>query len=104
MRTRTFVLVGLLVALVIAGFGSYYASSRPDGLNRVAQQHGFSAQEQESATADSPLAGYSTDGVHDQRLSVGLAGVAGCAVVLLVGGGLFWLLRRRGPSADRTET
>jgi hypothetical protein len=47
---------GLLVAVILAGVASYYASSDPDGLTNVAQEQGF-ATESESATADSPLAG-----------------------------------------------
>ena len=35
-RTRTFVLVGVVVALLIAGVGSWYASSAPDGLEATA--------------------------------------------------------------------
>ena len=31
-RTTGFLLAGLLVALVVAGIGSYYASGSPDGL------------------------------------------------------------------------
>ncbi|HEX6514232.1 MAG TPA: PDGLE domain-containing protein, partial [Nocardioidaceae bacterium] len=41
MRTRTFLVVGFLVALLLAGVVSYYASGSPDGLNRVAQDNGF---------------------------------------------------------------
>ena len=38
----------------------------------------------DSATADSPLAGYPTRGVDDDRLSGGIAGVAGVVVMLLL--------------------
>jgi len=86
----------LLVALLVAGVASYYASSHPDGLNVVAEKVGFSHQEKASPTADGPLAGYRTKGIHDTRLSGGVAGVAGCLLVLTVGGGLFRVLRRRG--------
>ncbi|HQR26189.1 MAG TPA: PDGLE domain-containing protein [Nocardioides sp.] len=100
MRTRTFVLVGVLLALLVAGVGSYYASAHPDGLSFVAEQTGFSDQEQTSATADSPFAGYQTKGVENDRLSGGLAGVAGTVTVLVLGGVLFGLLRRRTHRQD----
>ena len=58
---------------------SYYASSHPDGLEYVAGKTGFLDQADDSPTADSPLADYSTKGVDDDRLSGGIAGVAGCA-------------------------
>ncbi|MBL0748379.1 PDGLE domain-containing protein [Nocardioides baculatus] len=91
--TRTVLVVGLLVALVLAGVVSYYASASPDGLNRVAGDLGFAGAEQASRTQDGPLAGYETAGV-DGRWSGGLAGVIGCLVVLALTTGLM-LVRRR---------
>jgi cobalt/nickel transport protein len=100
-RTRTFLLAFLVVALLVSGVASYYASAHPDGLAFVAERAGFADREQRSATADGPLAGYSTKGVDDERLGVGIAGVAGSLVVLLLAGGLFLLLgRRRGKPAS----
>jgi hypothetical protein len=87
----------LLVALLVAGGASYYASSHPDGLNFVAEKAGFIDQQEESPTADGPFAGYSTKGVDNARVSGGIAGVAGCLLVLGIGGGLFRVLRRRTP-------
>lgn len=98
MRQRTFLLAGLLVALLIAGVGSYYASSHPDGLEYVAERTGFLDQADEHPAADSPLADYQTKGVDNARLSGGLAGVLGSLLVLALAGGGFWLLRRRGPA------
>jgi hypothetical protein len=91
----------LLVALLVAGVASYYASSHPDGLEFVADRTGFLDQGTDSGTADGPLADYSTKGIDDDRLSGGVAGVAGCLLVLGIGGGMFWVLRRRDP--DKTE-
>ena len=95
-RTRLFLAVGLLAALLLAGVASYYASSHPDGLEYVAEQTGFLESAEDSPTADSPLADYRTRGVEDERASGALAGVSGVVVVAVVSGGLFWLLRRRG--------
>jgi cobalt/nickel transport system permease protein/cobalt/nickel transport protein len=95
-RPRAFLAAFLLVTLLVAGVASYYASSRPDGLNVVAEKQGFSDREQASPTSEGPFAGYSTRGIDDDRLSGGVAGVAGCLLVLAIGGGLFWVLRRRG--------
>jgi hypothetical protein len=103
MRQRTFLALGLLVCLLLAGVASYYASSHPDGLQRVAEQTGFGHTADESATADGPLAGYSTRGVDDTRLSGGIAGVAGVVVMLLLSTGLFWALRRRRDPTDPVD-
>jgi hypothetical protein len=97
-RTRTLVVVGIAVSLLLAGVLSWYASSSPDGLNRVAQDHGFSVTEGAHASSDSPLAGYGTKGVGDSRVSGGVAGVIGVAVTGVVMGGLVLLLRRRSAS------
>lgn len=95
-RNRGFLLVGLLVALLVAGVGSYYASSSPDGLEWSAEEEGFGHTAEDSGTADSPLADYAVTGVDDGRLSGGLAGVIGVAVTLALAGGLTMLLHRRG--------
>jgi len=98
--TRNFFAVFLLAGLLIAGVASYYASSHPDGLNFVAEKTGFSDKEEASSTADGPLAGYSTKGIDNDRLSGGVAGLAGSLLVLSLAGGLFWVLRRRGTAGD----
>ena len=100
-RTRTFVLVGALVEPLIAGGGSWYASSSPDGLEATAAEQGFEHTAQDSASADSPLADYAVSGVDDGRLSGGLAGVIGVLLVLALAGGLTLLVRRR-PARDDT--
>lgn len=92
--------VGLAIAVVLAGFVSFYASSSPDGLERVSDTSGFAGTAQDSAASSSPLADYEASGVENARLSTGAAGVAGVAVVALLGTGVMWTVRRRGSSAD----
>jgi cobalt/nickel transport protein len=100
-RTRTFWVVGLLLAVLIAGVGSWYASSAPDGLEWSAEQSGFLETAQDSAAADSPLADYAVNG-EEGRLSGGVAGVLGVVVTLAVAGGLTLVVRRRGSRATAT--
>lgn len=98
MRHRTrFFLVGVVVALLIAGVGSYYASAHPDGLEHVAEQTGFIDSAEDSPVADGPFADYETKGVDDARTGGAIAGVVGVLVTLLLAGGLALLLRRRTP-------
>ncbi len=96
MKTRTFLALGLLVCLLVAGVASFYASSHPDGLEYVAEKTGFLNSAQDSATSDSPLADYQTRGVDNERLSGGLAGFLGVLTMAVLSTGLFWILRRRG--------
>lgn len=95
MSNKRFLVAGLLVALLIAGVVSYYASSSPDGLTRVAEDHGIAATEERHSAEDSPLGGYTTKGVADPRLAGGLAGVLGVTIVLLLAGGVAFAVRRR---------
>lgn len=100
MRTRTFVIAGLVAALLVAGVGSYYASSRPDGLEYVAERTGFAHKAEDSGAADSPLSDYQVKGVENDRVSGGLAGVIGAVVVLVLAGGLAHAVRRRRPAGE----
>jgi cobalt/nickel transport protein len=93
---RTFFAGFLVVALLIAGIGSFYASSHPDGLEYVAGQTGFLDSADEPKTADSPFADYGTAGVDDARVGGGLAGVVGVLTVLLLMSGVAYAVRRRG--------
>lgn len=97
MSNQRFLIAGLVAALLIAGVASFYASAHPDGLEFVAEKTGFLHTAEDSGTADSPLADYQTKGVDSERLSGGLAGVTGTLIVLLLAGGLSFLIRRRGP-------
>ncbi|MEU7602550.1 energy-coupling factor ABC transporter permease [Streptomyces sp. NPDC041003] len=86
---------GLVTALVLAGFVSYYASASPDGLEKVAADKGIDEKVEDHAAADSPLADYGVKNVDDARLSGGLAGVIGVGVTVAAGTGIFWAVRRR---------
>lgn len=107
-RSNLFVLGGLLVALLLAGVVSNFASAHPDGLDSSLREGcvfdaddtivGGSCpaqQAREHELADSPLADYGVRGVDNEYLSTGLSGVVGVLLTFTVGGGLFWLLRRR---------
>ncbi|WP_435768802.1 PDGLE domain-containing protein [Nocardioides sp. SYSU DS0651] len=102
MSRRWFLVTGVVIALLVAGVGSYYASAQPDGLEYVAEQTGFLDSAEDSPAADSPFADYGTKGVEDARLGGGIAGVVGVLVTLLLAGGLALLLRRR-PREQRPD-
>ncbi|MFC4590612.1 energy-coupling factor ABC transporter permease [Sphaerisporangium corydalis] len=94
---------GALVAVVLAGVVSFYASSSPDGLEKVAADKGLNTHEASHPLGESPLAGYGVKGVGSERLAVGLAGVAGVGITVLAGGAIFYAVRRRGRSADEAH-
>lgn len=101
-KSNTWALVvgGLLVALGLAFFVSRYASGSPDGLNKVAIDEGFADQEKETATADSPLAGYGVRGVENEGLSTGLSGIIGVAICFGAGLLLFAIVSNRKRPAN----
>lgn len=103
MRTRTFVVAGLLVAFLVAGVVSFYASDDPDGLEYVAGDTGFLETAEDPATAGSPLADYGVAGIEDERTSVGVAGVLGAGATLVIMVGLVHVVRRRSAAAERTS-
>ncbi|WP_208883403.1 energy-coupling factor ABC transporter permease [Streptomyces armeniacus] len=92
-------LAGLAAALVCAGVVSFYASVDPDGLEKVAADHGIDKKAEEHGLADSPLADYGVEDITDARLSGGTAGVIGVGATLAVGTGVFVVVRRRRPQA-----
>ncbi|MFJ5560863.1 energy-coupling factor ABC transporter permease [Streptomyces sp. NPDC093250] len=92
---RTVWITGLVTSLVLAGFVSFYASANPDGLEKVATDHGIDQKAEEHALDGSPLADYGVEDVDDARLSGGLAGVIGVGVTVVAGSGVFWAVRRR---------
>lgn len=81
MRTRWLLVTGLAVALVLAGFVSVFASSAPDGLTKISEDHGFAHTGQ---THDALFDGYGS-----------LTGVIGVLVVLALAGGVSYAVRRR---------
>ncbi|MFD8531246.1 energy-coupling factor ABC transporter permease [Streptosporangium canum] len=90
-RPGWFLPAGIVVAALLAGVVSFYASSSPDGLERVAEDKGFSSQAADHALGEQPLADYGDAG----GIPVGVAGLIGVGVTLAVGGGLFFAVRRR---------
>ncbi|MEV4625891.1 PDGLE domain-containing protein [Micromonospora sp. NPDC049523] len=112
-RNWAFLVGGLLVALLLAGVVSNFASSHPDGLDSSLREGcTFDAddnitggscpaqQTKDHELADSPLADYGVRGVQNSYLSTGLSGAAGVLLTFALGGGLFWLTRRRGTATS----
>lgn len=98
MKQKTFLISGFIASLFLAGVVSFYASSHPDGLEKVAEDIGFIETAKENTNADSLLADYGVKGVDNERLSVGAAGVIGVIATGVVSTGLFMLVRRKSGS------
>jgi hypothetical protein len=90
---RLFLLSGLLIALGLAMLVSGFASSAPDGLNKVAEDHGIAASAKEHLFENGPLAGYAVKGVGNDRVSTAVSGLIGVLITFGIGLALFALLR-----------
>jgi len=100
MSSKKLLVFGLLASIVIAGFLSFYASSQPDGLEKVSADQGLDVTAVDSANADSALADYGVAGVENERASAFLGGVR-VAITGLAGVGLYvWL---REPKSAETK-
>jgi len=92
---KKFYAIFFLAALFLAGAISYYASSSPDGLEKVAEDEGFLESAKDSALSNSPLADYGLAGLDNERLSVGIAGVVGVFVTAIIALALYSLVKKR---------
>jgi hypothetical protein len=99
--TRLFTVLALAVAVGLAAAASPFASSSPDGLEKVAQDEGFLAEGRLAGVQeDAPVPDYAFPGVRDERLATGLAGFTGTLLVFVVGYGLARVVVRRPPRAE----
>jgi hypothetical protein len=92
-NAKLFVIAGLLVAVALALLVSPFASSKPDGLERVAREEGFSGTARDHALDKGPVADYSVTGIQDERVATGLAGLVGVLATFGLGLGAFAGLR-----------
>jgi cobalt/nickel transport protein len=96
MNNRRWIWLALAAALLVGGLISGFASSSPDGLERVAEDQGFAERASELPLVASPLADYLFPGIRSERLATGLAGMLGTLLLFACGWAAARLLRRRG--------
>jgi hypothetical protein len=96
MSTRLFVVLALALAIGLATAVSPFASSSPDGLNKVASDHGFAAR---AHASDGPIAGYAFPGIANQHVAKGVSGFLGTLTVFALGWGVAYAVRRRPVAA-----
>ena len=75
---KRFIIIILAVSIIIAGFVSWFSSTHPDGLERVAEDKGFIEKAEESSYKIFP--DYSIPGINP-FWSNGIAGIIGTLAV-----------------------
>ncbi len=88
-------IIGLLLALIVA-FLSPLASPHPDGLERVAEDHGFLERAREAPYQLIP--DYLFPGIENEAAATITAGVVGTLLIFGLMYGLAWVLRQRTQS------
>jgi cobalt/nickel transport protein len=94
MRKREIV-IGLAAALSIALFLSPFASSWPDGLERVAKDLGFFEKGEGAEVLKAPIPDYKFPGMDSEGFATALSGSIGTIVMFCIGFGIARLLRKK---------
>jgi cobalt/nickel transport system permease protein len=93
-----FAAAGLAVAAVLVLLVAPLASGEPDGLERVAIDHGFIDSAEDHVLSDAPLADYGVAGMEDEAAGTRLSGLIGVLITFGVGAaivGAFVVVRRK---------
>lgn len=96
MRRTVFILCALGVALALATIVSPWASSDPDGLEKVAEQQQFlDSARPAGVQQQAPAPDYAFPGVRDGSAATAAAGFTGTLLALAAGSGIGLLVVRR---------
>lgn len=97
---KKLIVIGLLLAVAVAVFLSPFASSSPDGLERVAEDKGFLHLAEGIELIKAWMPDYVFPGIANEALATSLAGFTGTLLVFGVLYGLGLVLSRRGKAPD----
>ena len=96
--------MGLGIALLLALFLSPFASSSPDGLERVAEMKGFKDKgESWTLWLYAPLRDYAISWVKNKKISTALSGLIGTLAVFFMGLGVSKLLKKKGDGEKASD-
>jgi len=90
------ILILLGVAVLAAVFFSPFASTKPDGLERVAEDKGFLERGEGPQAINSPIPDYVMPGIKNEKLATSLAGLVGMIIVGVLIFGVGTILKRKG--------
>lgn len=88
------VFIGLAIAVFVAVLLSPFASSWPDGLERVAQDQGFLEKGEGPPLVSSPVPDYFFPGFQNKEWATSVAGLLGTVAMFVIGCGIAALIKR----------
>jgi cobalt/nickel transport protein len=89
------IIIGIIIAVILAFLFSPFASPSPDGLERVAENKGFLEKGEEEPSLASPIPDYVFPGLSNEKLATSIAGVSGTLLMFGIGYGVALLLKKR---------
>ena len=94
-QLKGFVWIGLGVSLLLALFLSPFASSSPDGLEKVAEHQGFTEKgEGWTLWRYAPFRDYTLPWIENEKLSTAIAGAMGVLAIFLIAAGFATCLKK----------
>jgi cobalt/nickel transport protein len=94
-RLDGFILIGLGISLLLALFLSPYASTSPDGLEKVAETKGFSEKgESRKFWKHALLPDYSIPWIKNEKVSTALSGLIGTLAIFFIALGIGRLIKK----------
>lgn len=92
---KKIIFTGLIVSFFLVLFISPFASSSPDGLERVAIDREFIEKGEGHNVIKSPFPDYLTPGIKQEKVSTSIAGIVGTLVVFGITYGVGAILHRK---------
>ncbi len=95
-RLNGFIWIGLGIALLLALFLSPFATTSPDGLEKMAGTKGFSEKGESSKFWKyAPLPDYAIPWIKNAKVSTALSGLTGTLAIFLIAMGFAKLIKKR---------
>jgi cobalt/nickel transport protein len=94
-RLKGFLWIGLGISLLLALFISPFASSSPDGLEKVADTEGFAEKAKGGSIWNyAPLPDYGIPRIKNEKLSTALSGLIGTLAIFFLAIGIGKLIKK----------
>jgi len=103
-RLDGYLFIGLGICLLLALFLSPFASSNPDGLEKVAESQGFADKGEGWSLWDrAPFRDYSIPGIKNEKVSTALSGFLGTLAIFFLALGVGKLIRKPAMQTPNTR-